>query len=300
LNEIIFISSLFIIDLQMTISEFSSFVKQSLSGVYDNGEVNALLKNLLLERLSFSFYEQSKHENDVLSVREGEMLMNDLNRLKLGEPLQYVLGYAWFNEMKIIVDKNVLIPRPETEELISFILDQRFPDGAVMMDICSGSGCIALALKSSFPTAHVFGADVSEEALEVSRANSKFLELKVHWLKWNVLEEDAPENFNQSLDLIVSNPPYVSMHEIEEMSKNVIDFEPHLALFVPDNDPLLFYKKIAHFSVSRLKSGGRLWVEINKRFAVEVAELFEKIGFTDVRIYRDFSDNDRFVSAVKI
>jgi len=299
LNEIIFISSLFIIDLQMTISEFSSFVKQSLSGVYDNGEVNALLKNLLLERLSFSFYEQSKHENDVLSVGEEALLMNDFNRLKLGEPLQYVLGYAWFNEMKIIVDKNVLIPRPETEELISFILDQRFPDGAVMMDICCGSGCIALALKSSFPTAHVFGVDVSEEALEVSRANSKVLGLKVQWLKWNVLEEDAPENFNQSLDLVVSNPPYVSMHEIEEMSKNVVDFEPHLALFVPDNDPLLFYWKIAHFSLIRLKIGGRLWVEINKLYAVEVAELFEKFGFSDVRIYRDFSDNDRFVSAVR-
>jgi len=283
----------------MTISEFSSFVKQSLSGVYDNGEVNALLKNLLLERLSFSFYEQSKHENDVLSVGEEALLMNDFNRLKLGEPLQYVLGYAWFNEMKIIVDKNVLIPRPETEELISFILDQRFPDGAVMMDICCGSGCIALALKSSFPTAHVFGVDVSEEALEVSRANSKVLGLKVQWLKWNVLEEDAPENFNQSLDLVVSNPPYVSMHEIEEMSKNVVDFEPHLALFVPDNDPLLFYWKIAHFSLIRLKIGGRLWVEINKLYAVEVAELFEKFGFSDVRIYRDFSDNDRFVSAVR-
>ena len=134
----------------MTISEFSAFVKHTLSGLYDKGEANAILKNLLRERMSLSFLELAGIEKNVLSVNQEAQLLSDLNRLKSGEPLQYILGYTWFNEMKILVDKNVLIPRPETEELISFILDQHFPPNAIMLDLCSGSGCIALSLKSAF------------------------------------------------------------------------------------------------------------------------------------------------------
>ena len=284
----------------MTISEFSAFVKHTLSGLYDKGEANALLKNLLQERLSMSFFELATIENNVLSKNHEAQLLSDLNRLKSGEPLQYILGYAWFNEMKILVDKNVLIPRPETEELISFILDQHFPPNAIMLDLCSGSGCIALSLKSAFPTAEIYGFDVSDETLKVAEQNSEALKLKVIWKKWDVINESCALTFHTPPELIVSNPPYITMKEFDDMHKNVIDFEPHLALFVSDTDPLIFYSSISKFAKQTLADNGRLWFEVNKWHAVEVAEIMEQYGFEDVRIYRDFSSNDRFVSGVNL
>lgn len=284
----------------MTISEFSAFVKHTLSGLYDKGEANALLKNLLQERMSMSFFELAAVENNVLSVNQEAQLLSDLNRLKSGEPLQYILGYTWFNEMKILVDKNVLIPRPETEELISFILDQHFQPNAIMLDLCSGSGCIALSLKSAFPTAEVYGFDVSDGTLNVAEQNSEALKLKVVWKKWDVINENCPLSFHTPPELMVSNPPYITMKEFDEMHKNVTDFEPHLALFVSDADPLIFYTSISKFAKQTLADNGRLWFEVNKWHAVEVAEIMEQHGFEDVRIYRDFSSNDRFVSGVKL
>ena len=284
----------------MTISEFSTFVKHTLSALYDKGEANALLKNLLQERMSMSFFELTAIENNVLSVNQEAQLLSDLNRLKSGEPLQYILGYSWFNEMKILVDKNVLIPRPETEELISFILDQHFPSNSIMLDLCSGSGCIALSLKSAFPTADVYGFDVSDGALQVAEKNSEALKLKVSWKKWDVINDKCPLSFNASPELIVSNPPYITLKEFEDMHKNVTDFEPHLALFVSDADPLIFYTSISKFAKQTLADNGRLWFEVNKWHAVEIAEIMEQNGFDDVRIYRDFSSNDRFVSGVKL
>jgi release factor glutamine methyltransferase len=284
----------------MTISEFSAIVKHTLSALYDKGEANALLKNLLQERLSMSFFELATIENNVLSKNQEAQLLSDLNRLKSGEPLQYILGYTWFNEMKILVDKNVLIPRPETEELISFILDQHFPPNAIMLDLCSGSGCIALSLKSAFPTAEIYGFDVSDETLKVAEQNSEALKLKVIWKKWDVINESCALTFHTPPELIVSNPPYITMKEFDDMHKNVIDFEPHLALFVSDTDPLIFYSSISKFAKQTLADNGRLWFEVNKWHAVEVAEIMEQYGFEDVRIYRDFSSNDRFVSGVNL
>jgi release factor glutamine methyltransferase len=284
----------------MTISEFSAFVKHTLSGLYDKGEANALLKNLLQERLSMSFFELAAIENNVLSNDHEAQLLSDLNRLKSGEPLQYILGYAWFNEIKILVDKNVLIPRPETEELISFILDQHFPPNAIMLDLCSGSGCIALSLKSAFPNGEVFGFDVSDGSLQVAEQNSVSLKLKVSWMKWDVINDKCPITFNSAPELIVSNPPYITMKEFDDMHKNVTDFEPHLALLVSDAEPLIFYTAISKFANQTLAENGRLWFEVNKWHAVDVAEIMEQHGFEDVRIYRDFSSNDRFVSGVKL
>jgi len=284
----------------MTISEFSAFVKQTLSGLYDKGEANALLKNLLQERMAMSFFELAAIDNDELDANQEAQLLSDLNRLKSGEPLQYILGYTWFNEMKILVDKNVLIPRPETEELISFILDQQFSPNAVMLDLCSGSGCIALSLKSAFPTASVLGFDVSLEALKIAVQNSKALNINVSWMQWDIIHENCPYSFDTSPELIVSNPPYIAMSEFEEMHKNVTDFEPHLALFVSDTDPLIFYTIISKFAKKKLSEGGRLWFEVNQKYAVDVAEIMELNDFGDVRIYRDFSSNDRFVTGVKL
>ncbi|MBL7924592.1 MAG: peptide chain release factor N(5)-glutamine methyltransferase [Bacteroidia bacterium] len=284
----------------MTISGFSDRVKNELAGLYETGEINALIKHLLQERLNFSFFELSHKSAEELPADQERQLLSDLERLKAGEPVQYILGYAWFNELKILVDKRVLIPRPETEELMLFIQEQRFPGEAVMLDLCSGSGCIALSLKQAFPDAQVFGADVSGDALDIAKRNSEVLQLPVNWFRWDVLAETGPDVPFSGLDLLVSNPPYVTMDEFNGMAVPVTGFEPHLALFVPDDDPLLFYRRIAGFAVLNLNKYGRVWVEVNRRFAEEVAALFENESLEDVRIYRDLSGNDRFVSAVKV
>lgn len=282
---------------QMTIIDFCTISKKKLTAIYDEGEANALVKYLLQERLSISFSDMIRDENRELSPEQFSLLQSDISRLMTSEPVQHILGYAWFNELKIRVNKDVLIPRPETEELVTFIQDYSLPADAVVIDICTGSGCIALALKSHFNTASVIGTDVSEAALQIALENTKELGLSVHLVRWDVLN-DAPPDLPKA-DVIVANPPYVLMEEINYLHSNVADFEPHLALFVPDDDPLLFYRVISDYALKQLKPGGRLWFEINKEYGDAIGELLERKGFIDVRIYRDLSENDRFVSAVQ-
>lgn len=283
----------------MTILDFLNLVKAELENIYEGSEANALASHLLQERLGYSFSELRMKELEVIDEEITGILVNDLTRLKKSEPVQYVLGYTWFNEMRIEVSKDVLIPRPETEELIAFIQDYPLSADGNLLDIGTGSGCIALALKQAFPTARVFGADVSEAALKVAERNSAALDLPVSWLRWDVLKDAMPGVSLPALDVIVSNPPYICMNEFASLHTNVTGFEPHLALFVPDDEPLLFYKYIATFAKKQLKPGGHLWFEINKEYAENVAALLEEELFKDVRIYRDLSANDRFVSAVK-
>ncbi len=283
----------------MTILDFLNLVKAELENIYEGSEANALASHLLQERLGYSFSELRMKELEVIDEELTGILVNDLTRLKKSEPVQYVLGYTWFNEMRIEVNKDVLIPRPETEELIAFIQDYPLTADANLLDIGTGSGCIALALKQAFPDATVYGVDVSEGALQVAQRNSELLQLPVKWLKWDVLNEPMPAIPLPELDIIVSNPPYICMNEFSTLHSNVTGFEPHLALFVPDDEPLLFYRYIAAFAKRQLKPGGFLWFEINREYAEHVAALLEEELFEDVRIYRDLAANDRFVSAVK-
>ncbi len=270
-----------------------------MKGVYDPSECNALVKYLLQERLQWSFSALSQQGDQGLQEQMVHQLKNDLSRLKQGEPIQHVLGYAWFNDLKLMVDKNVLIPRPETEELVAFIQDYTLPPESVILDLCTGSGCIAIALKCHYPESMVYGADMSGEALQIARKNSEALNLDITFFYWDVLKMAEPEIDMPMADVIVSNPPYIQMEEISEMHQNVSEYEPHLALFVPDNEPLLFYESITAIAVRKLKKEGRLWFEINRQYGDEVGNLLEKNGFSDIRIYQDISENDRFVSAVR-
>lgn len=283
----------------MTVKEFSLFFKSELQDVYDGPECNALVKLLLQERLQWSFSTITMNESQEMESSVENQLLKDLARLKTGEPVQHILGYAWFNELKLGVSKDVLIPRPETEELVSFIQDYSLPSGAVIIDVCTGSGCIALALKKHYPQALVFGTDVSTAALEVAEKNSRDLQLQVDFLRWDLLSEELPDRKLPKADVIVSNPPYVLMDEINSMHRNVAAFEPHIALFVPDNEPLMFYEIITRYASSNLLRGGRLWFEINKDYGEDVGNVLEKYGFSDIRIYRDISEHDRFVSGVR-
>jgi release factor glutamine methyltransferase len=217
-----------------------------------------------------------------------------LGRLHSGEPLQYVMGFEFFRDRKLMVSPDALIPRPETEELVIKILPliKKQHRG---LDVGTGSGCIAVTLSIETDAA-IFAWDVSEGALEIAKKNASHLGAQVEFQHQDIFEW---EQTTDTWDFIVSNPPYVLDQEKNEMSSNVLDFEPHLALFVPDQDPLKFYQTLGTFAWSRLNPGGRLAVEINRVYGLETEKLFRQIGFSTTELHQDFNGNDRFVLAQK-
>ena len=217
-----------------------------------------------------------------------------LGRLHSGEPLQYVMGFEFFRDRKLMVSPATLIPRPETEELvikISPLIEKQHR----VLDVGTGSGCIAVTL-SIETDASIFAWDVSEGALDIAKNNARLLGAQVSFLHQDVFEW---EQTTDTWDFIVSNPPYVLDQEKNEMSPNVLDFEPHLALFVPDLDPLKFYQTLGDFAWSRLNPGGWLAVEINRAYGLETEKLYRQIGFSTTELHQDFNGNDRFVLAQK-
>lgn len=219
---------------------------------------------------------------------------NIIQRVNNHEPLQYIFGEADFYGRKFEVDPSVLIPRPETELLIQEVLKHKF-EAPRILDVGTGSGCIAITLQLEIPNSKVTALDVSERALAMGKKNSQKLKADVEFIQGNFLYDLSLPEF----DVIVSNPPYVCESERESMNQNVVDFEPHQALFVPDNDALIFYKAIAAKGKTFLKSKGKIFVEINERFGKEIKELFEVSGFNSVQIIKDLDGKDRIVSAVK-
>ena len=218
-------------------------------------------------------------------------------RLRLQEPVQYILGETEFYGRRFRVNPSVLIPRPETEELVDQIVKQARPRGGspVILDVGTGSGCISITLALELPQAQVFAFDIAPAALATAMANAENLGAKVQFQPSNILVQ--PE-FEGSLDILVSNPPYVLRSEAALMQSNVLDHEPHLALFVEDNDPLLFYRALAQYGRNHLRRGGRCYFETNERYAAEVADLLSKEGFDRAIVTADLSGKDRFVQAV--
>jgi release factor glutamine methyltransferase len=217
-----------------------------------------------------------------------------LGRLHSGEPLQYVMGFEFFRDRKFIVSPATLIPRPETEELVIKILPLIEKQHRVL-DVGTGSGCIAVSLAIE-TDASIFAWDISESALDIAKSNASLLSAPLSFQVQDVFEW---EQTSDVWDFIVSNPPYVLDQEKMEMSPNVLDFEPHLALFVPDLDPLKFYQTLGDFAWSRLNPGGWLAVEINRAYGLETEKLFRQIGFSTTELHQDFKGNDRFVLAQK-
>ena len=221
-----------------------------------------------------------------------------IKRLNNHEPVQYVLGSAWFCGNKFRVNSSVLIPRPETEMLVEEALKLKSPDDEFsILDIGTGSGCIAISLALMFPKATVVGVDVSEEALAVARQNAKHLNAQVNFLNHDILNKDFGD---ETFDLMVSNPPYIGESEMPTIARNVIDYEPHLALFVKEPDPLLFYRAIAKVAMKHLNPRGLVLVEINERFGPETESIFRLSGLTDCRIIKDLSGKNRNVAARKV
>ena len=214
--------------------------------------------------------------------------------LKIGHPLQYIIGETEFSGLKFGVNPSTLIPRPETEELV-LLARERLAAGKKVLDIGTGSGCIAIALSAACPEAEVTGIDISPEAVETARANAVRNRVKAEFLIRDILHFETEAW--QQYDLIVSNPPYVRESEKQEMQRHVLDHEPHRALFVPDSDPLLFYRRIAEFGCRYLASGGFLYFEINEALGKETAALLENYNYRQVHVVKDLFDKDRFVVA---
>jgi len=216
--------------------------------------------------------------------------------LKTGKPLQYVLGYTEFYGLRFVVNPATLIPRPETEELVEWILNSVDKTKSIsILDIGTGSGCIPITLKKNLPHAHISAIDISHEALQTAKINAELNEVEIDFLEADILKDLQPITHN--LQLIVSNPPYVTPTDKTQMHVNVVDFEPHTALFVPQEDPLLFYKAIADFAITNLSTDGLLFLEINESYGQETIELLSSKGLKSIELKKDMSGRDRMIRA---
>lgn len=265
-----------------------------LKQLYSEREARNILL-LVLEDV-FGFNRSTLLVSKEIDLSEAQLteLIRISNRLKTGEPYQYIVGFTYFDDLKINVAPGVLIPRPETEELVSWIqeiIQDRKDLKAI--DWCAGSGCIALAIKNRNPDFEVKGFDVSSEALEIAQLNAKELELEVKFELNNALE---PGN-EEKADLIISNPPYIPWKEKTEMHQNVTEFEPDLALFVPDENPLLFYRVIAEYAAGNLNDQGYLFFELHENYAFETKTMVEELGFNFVEIKEDLQGKKRMLKA---
>ncbi len=242
--------------------------------------------------LGWDLAELEARRSEQLSGSEVLKVIAPLARLRNGEPLQYVLGHCWFMGLRLRVVPGVLIPRPETEEMVDHIVSTNREFHRIL-DVGTGSGCIALALKKRLPNALVVGIDVSDEALAIARDNGGTLGLSVQWIEQDVF--DPGGTWPQHLDLVVSNPPYIPFSEHDSLDAHVRQYEPHLALFVGDADPLLFYRVIGQRAKEALVEGGALWFETHHHHAVDVGELLIAMGFHDVAVLQDLSGSARFI-----
>ena len=269
-------------------------------GIWSDGEVRAMSLLLLEEVAGLTTADVLMERDEALSDDMKARLRMMAERMSKGEPLQYVLGYQRFCGLKIGVAPGVLIPRPETEELVMLIADkvQKKTNSSKeirILDIGTGSGCIALALKHLLgEKAHVVGWDISDDALRIARANAETLAMDVRFEQHDIL---ASESYDEQFDIIVSNPPYICESEAKEMERNVIEFEPEKALFVKDEDPLLFYRTIAEKGCVLLRTGGRIFFEINRRYGEATKSLLESKGYRNVELRKDSFGNDRMMSA---
>ena len=272
-------------------------IRDALRGYYPDSEALSLAKMLLVEAFGFSTLELYGGKDKEISGNRLRDVHEMLSRLQKNEPIQYILGKETFCGLTFEVDANVLIPRPETSELVEWIVaDYESVPACRILDVGTGSGCISISLARYIPGASVESWDISEGALEVARRNCALNEVEVILRQQDVLSaEPTPACF----DVIVSNPPYITESEKVDMEANVLDWEPSTALFVPDTDPLLFYRKIAELGTVMLKEGGSLYFEINRAYGNETVQMLEALGYKQIELRKDDWDNDRMIKACR-
>ena len=278
----------------MKLKEAIDQLNNGLAGLVEPREAQAMIRIICEDVFNYDQVDMALRQESELPEFAQDRISDIIARLRRHEPLQYIIGSALFHGHRFKVNPAVLIPRPETEQLVDLIIDENPASDLRVLDMGTGSGCIAISLARAlkFPTVDAF--DISRDAVAVARENAALLKVKVRLFESDMLSPQPSATY----DIIVSNPPYICWSEREAMDSNVKDYEPGQALFVPDNDPLLFYKAIAPYAARSLERGGRLYLEINRRFGNEVKRLLEDNGFNEVRIIDDAYGNPRFAAAV--
>lgn len=282
---------------ELKIGALAREITDKLTPIYGQGEAKAMTRLIFQTLKGWNQTQLIINSDQPASEYIVRKTSDILVRLLTNEPIQYILGEAYFYGMVLKVDKSTLIPRPETEQLVDLIYDRyKEQSDLSILDIGTGSGAIALALARHLPYAKISAIDISAEAIKVAKANADSLSLKVDFRICDVFSFDPPPD---SFDIIVSNPPYVDESEKSEMQPNVLNYEPHTALFVPDSNPLLFYRKISEIGLKALKPGGSLFFEINPRHSQEMKQMLATLGYTDIDIIKDIHQRNRFVIATK-
>lgn len=278
----------------MTLKETMSMMQAKLEKIYPANEARWIVREIFFNLKGYRLADLMLKADDEVSDYISGKIDKIMSRLLANEPIQYILGTTRFYGMDFKVTPDTLIPRPETEEMVDIIVKRwGSADDLRVLDICTGSGCIAIALARNLPFSRVTGIDISEVALKVARENANDLKANVMFVKEDALTLVKPRE--NEYDLIVSNPPYVLESEKKEMDKNVLEYEPDIALFVPDNDPLRFYKPIIEYSACALRSGGMLYMEINPLEVNELLKLVDNGVWSDCEIMRDLSGRYRFM-----
>ncbi|MBN8858388.1 MAG: peptide chain release factor N(5)-glutamine methyltransferase [Sphingobacteriales bacterium] len=281
----------------MNISESHRYLRDALTALYDQREAGNIA-DMVMEKISgLKRIDRVLNKGHELDPAQTQLLHRYADNLLQHQPVQYVLQEAWFYGMRLYVDERVLIPRPETEELAEWIIKEEIKKTTII-DIGTGSGCIAIALKKNVPAADIWAIDISEAALEVAQKNAGMQHTDITFLKADILQEAAQSSL-PPFDIIVSNPPYIPASGEKEMSKNVTQYEPHNALFVPDNDPLMFYSAIAAFASGNLNANGHVYMEIHEAMGEAVKDIFEKHGLSDIIIRKDLQGKERMIRAGK-
>lgn len=282
---------------QNTLSAIKEYFFKALNEVYPTQEIQSFFYILAEHYLGFTKTDVLLGINKNLSESELLKFHYAIKELTKNKPIQYITGEQYFYEYLFKVNEHTLIPRPETEELVALIIKENTNSSPQILDIGTGSGAIAISLDLQLRNSSVTAFDVSEEAINVSTFNSNKLGAEVNFILQNIL---APDYQGTSFDVIVSNPPYVLKKEMREMQANVLDYEPHLALFVEDDDPLIFYKSIVEFSQIHLKSGGKLYVEINEKYGNQTVQLLQENKFILVELIQDLNGKDRIIKGIKV
>ncbi|MBA9072620.1 release factor glutamine methyltransferase [Flavobacterium gossypii] len=281
----------------MLAKDYKTLFIEKLTPLYDLLETESFFYIILEDLHLMKRIDLALNPGFSFSDEELEKWNSITEKLQKEIPIQYILGKAHFYGLEFEVNENTLIPRPETEELVEWIVKKNEFKGKIkILDIGTGSGCIAITLAKNLQDATVFAIDVSEKALETAKRNAVKNEVDVTFLLKNILET---EDLGQNFDIIVSNPPYVRNLEKEEIKKNVLDYEPHLALFVEDDDALIFYRKIAELGQKNLVQNGQLYFEINQYLGTEMMDLLQAKNFKDIELRKDIYDNDRMIFGLK-
>lgn len=278
-----------------TLHHFQIDFLRNLNGIYPEREINSIFFIVIGELFNYSKMDYHLNKSEITTEYRQKIITKIIRSLKKGEPVQYILGHTEFCGLRMYVNKHVLIPRQETEELVQIILnDFKNKEKLVnILDIGTGSGCIAITLKKKIHSCRLTAIDISQKALKIARKNARNLKAAVHFYKFNILSEVKFPS-TEKFDVIVSNPPYVLHSQRKELHKNVLKYEPHIALFAPGNDPVVFYKKILKFSSSHLRKGGSIYFEINPILVNQILNAAKNLGFKNAEIVDDLNGKKRF------